>query len=319
MRIARNLKAAAAAVSALASAAGLSAPAPPAPVDLPGERLFPESLSVASDGTIYVGSITGGVVKAAAGPRRAVPWLKPGAGGTGSIFGVLADPGGDRLWLCSNPPTDGVSIRGARPGSWLFAFGRTSGRVEVAARLPGDKTLCNDIAIGPDRAVYVTNMAAPQILRLDPLTRRLAVWASDPRFQPAHGGGLDGIAFDADGRLYVTVFSAGELFRVTPVKGKAGPIVRLAPSRPLVRPDALRPLAPGRFLLVEGGGRIDRLAIAGDGVTVETLKEGLAGPTGADARGGSAWYVEGQFSALDGGTGPVLPFRAWPLTLGGMR
>jgi hypothetical protein len=63
-----------------------------------------------------------------------------------------------------------------------------------------DHPTCNDIAIGRDGSAYVTDSAAPQILRLP----------------PGGGGGLDGIAFGADGNLY------GELFRIDMSDGKAG-------------------------------------------------------------------------------------------------
>ncbi|HEY0271135.1 MAG TPA: hypothetical protein VGC10_09130 [Sphingomonas sp.] len=293
----------------------LAAAPPPPSIDLPGNRLFPESLSTAPGGMVYVGSISGGVVRVSTKRGRARPWLLPGADGTGSIYGVLADAAHDRLWLCANAPRSPLVIPGARDGSWLVGVGLRSGRSMVTARLPGEKTLCNDIAVGPDGSVYVTNMAAPQILRLRPGATELELWATDPRFQPEHGGGLDGIAFGADGALYVTIFTKGELYRIAVENGRAGAVMPLMPSRPLVRPDALRPLGDGRFVMVEGGGRVDRLAIDGDKAMVETLKDGLAGPTGADVGGGRIWFVEGRLAEMRDPAGPPLPFTLQSLIL----
>lgn len=65
--------------------------AAPASISLPRERAFPESLSSTQDGTLYVGNLAeGGVVRI---KPKAAPevWIKPGAFGSASILGVLAD------------------------------------------------------------------------------------------------------------------------------------------------------------------------------------------------------------------------------------
>jgi len=76
--------------------------------------------------------------------------------------------------------------------------------------------MCNDIAIGADGSVYVTDSFTPNIFRLAPGASALEVFITDPRLAPAPNGvGLDGIAFGADGHLYVTQFIPGALFRIT--------------------------------------------------------------------------------------------------------
>ena len=57
--------------------------------------------------------------------------------------------------------------------------------------------------------------------RLKPGATALEVWASDPQMDV-----IDGLAFLADGSLYVNVFTTGKLFRI-PMKadGAAGAIV----------------------------------------------------------------------------------------------
>jgi DNA-binding beta-propeller fold protein YncE len=83
-------------------------------ITLPGDRDFPESITSTPDGTIYVGSLgTGGVYRIARGAKVARPWIKPGAFGTHSTFGVLADPKSNTLWVCSNDLSAlGVTISG---------------------------------------------------------------------------------------------------------------------------------------------------------------------------------------------------------------
>jgi hypothetical protein len=159
----------------------------------------------------------------------------------------------------------------------LKGFDLKTGQGKVSAELPGDHTLCNDIAIGADGSAFVTNSVAPQILRLPPGSNQLEVWADDPLLAPPAGGaGLDGIAFGTSGSLYVDTYTPGELFRVDVVDGKAAKVTKLKPSRPLTLSDAIRPLGGNEFLIIEGAGRLDRIRIQGNDAMIETLKDGYA-------------------------------------------
>ena len=51
-----------------------------------------ENITSTKDGTLYVGSLgSGGLLRIKAGSSKAEIWIKPGAFGSRSIFGVLAD------------------------------------------------------------------------------------------------------------------------------------------------------------------------------------------------------------------------------------
>src|SRR5882762_3545687 len=78
----------------------------PASIDLPGDRVFPESITSTQDGTLFVSSLGGGGV-IRINPLTATPevWIKPGAFGTRSILGVLAHEPSNTLWVCSNDLT----------------------------------------------------------------------------------------------------------------------------------------------------------------------------------------------------------------------
>lgn len=251
------------------------------------------------------------------GAAKAEIWIRPGAFGSRSIFGVFADERSNTLWACSNDLSAlGVAIASRERGSFLKGFDLRTGQGKVSAKLPGEHTLCNDIAIGPDGSAFVTNSAAPQILRLPPRGSQLEVWADDPLLAPPAGGaGLDGIAFGVDGSLYVDTYTRGELFRVDVVDGHAGSITRLTPSRPLTLSDAIRPLAGNEFLVIEGAGRLDRMRILGNHALIETLKEGYEVPTGVAVVGAIAWVSEGQlayvFDPAKKGESPNLPFRIY--------
>jgi streptogramin lyase len=166
-------------------------------VALPGERAFPESLSATRDGTLFVSSLaSGGIYRVVPHSTEAKLWIEPGTFGTHSTFGVLVEEKAGILWVCSND----LSARGMTVGntdgvSALFAFDLKTGAGKFSVPLPSKPSTCNDITIGPDGAAYVTNTAAPQILRLAKGARELEVWFTEPSLQPEKGGGLDGIAF----------------------------------------------------------------------------------------------------------------------------
>jgi sugar lactone lactonase YvrE len=312
------------ALSTLGLGSVLAAPmSVPASIDLPGDRVFPENITSSKDGTIYVGSLgMGGVIRIKPNSTKAELWIKPGTLGLRSTFGLLADDKSGTLWVCSND-LSGLGVPGgsSESGSYLKGYDLRTGAGKVSVRFPGEQTVCNDIAIGPDGAAYVTNTMAPQILRLPPGGKTFEVWASDPMLAPPGGGGagLDGLAFLADGSLIVDTYTPGELFRVDVKNGKAGKVTKLTPSRKLVLADAIRPLGHDTFLIIEGAGRLDRMVVKADTVQIETLKDGYDIPTGAAIVGKTAWVTEGQLSFVfdpsKKGQTPKLPFHIYSVPL----
>ncbi|EGD60831.1 hypothetical protein Y88_1719 [Novosphingobium nitrogenifigens DSM 19370] len=292
----------------------------PHAIDLPGDRLHPESVSILPGGTAYVGSMTGGVLRVRLADGHVDHFIAPGQYGSGALFGVLADPRHHLLWTCTNSfPAPATHVEGADPGHWLKAFDLKTGKGRISLALPGEAPVCNDIALGPDGAIYVTDTGQPHVLRWKPGAKALEIWAQDPIFESAtpRKGGLDGIAFGSDGALYLTNVRDGSLYRVTRnADGSAGAVVHLAPDRPLKSPDGMRAFHGMTFLLAEGAGRIDRLIVSGTDVHVEPLAEGIKEPTGVDSLGQQGWYVQGQLSGLfspDKAPPVQLPFRLVPV------
>jgi sugar lactone lactonase YvrE len=302
---------------ALAGALTFSVPAPAgelSDVALPGDRVYPESIAAASDGTLYVSSLaSGGVMRIAPGATTAEQWIKPGAFESRSTFGVLVDEKDGLLLACSNDVSAlGVAGPGDVKGSYVKGFDLKTGEGKLSAAFPKGASICNDMAIAPDGSIFVSNSAAPQIMRLKPGSTQLEVWVESAVFnQPKEGAGLDGIAFGSDGNLYVNTYANGEFFRVDVKDGVAGKVTKLATSRPLKFPDGLRPVGDQKFIMAEGGGSIDHVTVKGDEVSVETIKDGLAGPTSVALVGKTYWAPEGQLSHLfDAKSGaPNLPFR----------
>lgn len=293
-----------------------------APIELPGARLHPESVSIAPDGTAYVGSMTGGVWRVDLAHARVAPFVAAGAFGSGALFGVFVDSAHHLLWTCTNSfAAPATHVAGADQGHWVKAFDLATGTGVISMAMPGEAAVCNDFALGPDGNIYVTDTGQPRVLRWKPGATALEVWAEDAVFNAAtRRGGLDGLAFGGDGSLYLNNVRDGSLYRVCVGRdGRAGTITRLVPSRALQAPDGMRRLGGNTFVLAEGAGRIDRLRVDGDTVAVETLAEAIKEPTGVDSHGATAWYVQGQLSALfnpDKAPPVQLPFRLVPVSLG---
>lgn len=283
-------------------------------ITLSGDRAYPESLAAGPDGTLYASSLaSGGVFRAKPGAATAEQWIKPGAFDSRSTFGVLVNEKTGMLLVCSNDVSAlGVPGPGSVKGSFIKGFDLATGEGKLSVALPKAGSICNDFAIASDGSIFVTNSSAPQILRLKPGSTELEVWLESPDFnQPKDGAGLDGIAFGSDGNLYVDTYTNGELFRVDVKDGAPGKVTKLKTSRPLKLADGLRPTGDQSFIMAEGGGSIDRVVVKGDEATIETIKDGLSGPTSVALVGQTYWAPEGQLSHLfDAKSGPPqLPFR----------
>ncbi|SDT34291.1 hypothetical protein [Bradyrhizobium canariense] len=287
------------------------------PVGVP-DKSFPESLTSTKDGTLYAGSFNlGGVVKAAPG-GKAEQFIAPGAGGSRSTLGVLADENSGTLYVCSNDITGfGVPGPGDTKGAWLKTFDLKSGAPKGSFALKDPKSLCNDIVVGSDGTAYVSDSFTPIVYNLKPGGDALEVWATDPMLAPAKDGvGLDGIAIGSDGNLYVTTYVPAKLFRIAAKDGKAGAVTELKPSRPLDHADAMRAFGDS-FLLIEGNGKLDKITVKGDEANVETIKDGFAEPVSVTQIGDTGWVAEGKLSYIIGdnkGKDPG-PFEIKPVAL----
>ena len=290
-----------------------------ADIALPGDMTFPESIGSTADGTLFVGSPgAGGVIRVQPG-QKPETFIKPAAFGTRSLFGVLADEKAGLLYVCSND----LSVLGAPgpskvEGAFLKAFDLKTGEGKASYKLPGPHEICNDMTIAADGGLFVTDTLSTHILRLAPGGKELEVWKEDPLFAPpAKGAGLDGIVIGGDGNVYTNTFTEGKMFRVDVLDGKPGKVTELKPSRPTKFTDAMRDADGKSFLMIEGGGTLDRVTIDGDDAKLETLKDGLDGPTGVTKVGDKAYVTEGQLPHLfgGGGKGQHLPFKVYEVPL----
>jgi sugar lactone lactonase YvrE len=272
----------------------------PGEISIPGDRVFPESITSSADGTVYIGSMAQGqIYRVASGKDTAEPWIRQGTGDLISVVGVLADDRSGTLWACSSDMTKfGVSFPGSPAETALKAFDLKTGAPKGSYPFPEGKGFCNDIAIGRDGAAYVTDTFTPRILRLKQGAVQIETWVENPVFGTT-GANLDGIAFGGDNNLYVNTFEGFKLFRVTVgPDDSAGAITELRTSQPLDHPDGIRLLEGQSFLMIEGAGRLDRVDISGDTAKLTVLKDGMNGPVSVTRTGNTAWALEGQLKLL---------------------
>lgn len=268
-------------------------------------RVFPESLTSTKDGTLFFGSLgQDSVYRATSSSTRAEVWIQPKSNGLSTVLGVFADEKADTLWVCASATggRNGAPVVGETA---LKAFNLKNASFKASYPFPSNG-LCNDIAVAKDGTVYATDTTQGRVLRLKKGARALDVWASDPKLLAT----ADGIALLADGHVYVNSVGQGTLMRI-PVKadGSAGPIVTLAPSRPLQGPDGMRSIGNKTMLLVEGG-RLDEVTINGDKAEIKVLKEGLTGITAVTLAGKTAYVAEAKLNLRNDATKDPGPFRA---------
>jgi sugar lactone lactonase YvrE len=245
----------------------------------------PESMTVAPGGVLIVGSASSPFVyKVRPGSSTAEKFIDASAEGPGTFFlGVLADA--TTLWTCQLTPVPDTTP--ARRHTALRSFDLATGAPKIRWNLPGDNSTCNDFAIGPDKALYITDTANGKIYRLP-------AGASTAELYLEHQtlNGVDGITF-LDGTLYVNNVVFNKLYRIpVDAAGKPGRPVDIWMDQPVRGPDGMRAANGKLFVAENGSGKISALTINGDKASVTVLKEGLKTATGIEPAGDTLWFTE---------------------------
>jgi sugar lactone lactonase YvrE len=267
-------------------------------VTIDDKDVYPESITALADGTVIAGSYDKPIIyRAGPGKHVAEPWIHLSGQGSVSTLGVLADPVSHTLWACQSekdpsatPPSQHTLLR---------SFDLKSGKDKQSYPLPGEKNLCNDIAIATDGTVYASDTINGQVLRLKP-HGSLEVWLKDPTLM-----GVDGITF-VNGVLFVSSVIQSTVLRI-PVgaDGSAETPVHITLSQPLSRPDGLRAQAGRLFVAENGAGRVSELKLDGDAASVVLIKDGYITPTAVQPVGKVLWVGDAKFAFKHD---PKLPF-----------
>lgn len=279
----------------------------PCPIDkvlVPGDFSYPESVSVASDGTLYIsGTVTGAVFTASACTDTAAQLGTIPA--PFAVVGVKVDEARELVWACGTN-FDGYS------NPTLFALNQKTGALKATHALDTPFGLCNDMVFDEAGNVYITESFGNRLYRVaaaDVLSNTTATeWSADPLLAGVEGDfGLNGIAYDDD-TLWVVNTSTGKLYEISIGSGNVSEIT-VTPA--LVRPDGIALRAPGELLVIEGPANNALLSvkISSSGAAATKLADGYDFATAVDVDGDYAWVVESQFDHLFGyDTNPPGPF-----------
>jgi sugar lactone lactonase YvrE len=261
---------------------------------IPGDRYFPEGVTVAADGTFYVGSLFEGcIMRSPAGGTQMEPFIESGTNGLVSVLGLWADDIRNILWACSSDAGNG-KLAGSSPVG-VKAFDLQTGEPMGSYDFPGGG-FANDLTIDAQGNLYVTDSWSPRILRLRAGEARLEEWIND-RLLGVEQWSLNGIDFDHSTHMIYTVNQrAGQLFRISvEPNGNAGEVKLIETSQELRRPDGLKVIGPNTLATAEGGASgIAIISVNGDSAQVLWVPAGLDGVTTFALYEGSTWVVEGQ-------------------------
>ena len=268
----------------LAAFIAVSAPAFAATILIKDAKSQPESLAAAPDGTLIVGSAsTPYVYKIKPGSTTPEVFIDASAEGPGTFFlGQLVD--GDTVWSCLLTPVAGNP---AQRHTALIGSDLRSGARKLRWNLPGDNNVCNDMAVGPDKALHISDTGNAKIFRLAPGAQSAETWL-DSRMAT----GIDGLTW-FNGVLYYNSVFFNNFYRV-PVDagGKAGAPVQIWMDAPVKGIDGLR-VANGKMVQAENGsGKIHMITLMdGDRAHITVLKDGLNQPTAMEAGRGELWIA----------------------------
>ncbi|HTB19616.1 MAG TPA: hypothetical protein VK708_15950 [Bryobacteraceae bacterium] len=271
----------------IALAAGFAQAALAADILIADAKSQPESLTVAPGGVLIVGSASSPFVyKVRSGSTTAEKFVDASAEGAGTFFfGMLADGSSNTLWTCQLTPVPGKTP--VQRHTALRSFDLESGAPKIRWNLPGENSTCNDFAIGPDKALYISDTANSRIYKLASGASTAELFLEDRALY-----GIDGITF-LNGTLYVNNVFSNNLYRIpVDAAGKPGPPVDIWMDQPIKGPDGMR-AANGKLIVAENGsGRISVITVQGDKASVTVIKDGLNTPTGVEPAGDTIWIAE---------------------------
>jgi hypothetical protein len=247
----------------------------------------PESMTVTPGGVLIVGSASSPFVyKVRPGSTAAEKFIDASAEGAGTFFfGMLADASTNTLWTCQLTPVAGKTP--VQRHTALRSFDLTTGAAKIRWNLPGDNSTCNDFAIGPDKALYITDTANSRIFKLP-------AGASAAELFLEHRAlyGIDGITF-LNGTLYVNNVFSNNLYRIpVDAAGKPGEPVDIWMDQPIRGPDGMRSANGKLFVAENASGKISVITVNGDKASVTVIMEGLNTPTGIEPAGDTIWITE---------------------------
>jgi hypothetical protein len=178
-------------------------------IELPINFQYPNGITRANDGTLYIGSVVSGQILQIA-PDRHITTFFPGSEEVFAVTSLRVDEQRGILWGTSPdflgvPNAEGEMIRRRHR---VFAIAIRTGKLLRSEAIP-DNGFGNDLALDRDGGVYITDSLQPRIYYLDSVNQ-LVTWVEDELFRSdPDSPGLAGIARNFDGTTVVGMFSEG--------------------------------------------------------------------------------------------------------------
>jgi sugar lactone lactonase YvrE len=244
------------------------------------DGFFPEGITAAKDGRLYVGSVATGEIDTVdpGSTQSRVFTTVLGA----STVGMTVSNDGATLWVCSSDLTAGTAgVAG------IDIATATAGAFHLLAPATGlTASFCNDLVMSPDGSLWVTESFGGRIFKIPAAnlftSNSAEVWLEDDKLKPpgANQFGTNGITL-LGGRLYTVNTDRSTLLKIDPsLEAPTGDdleevnlfSIRNDEAVTLVRPDGITAVPGSKTdilivengLAVEGGkkllrARLDRL------------------------------------------------------------
>jgi sugar lactone lactonase YvrE len=256
-------------------------------ISLPPGGVYPNGITHAEDGTLYVGQITQGSILRRT-PDGIWSTLHPGADAIFAGTSLRLDEERNILWGAS---PDFLPQGQPRPPS-IFAVDATTGKLLRAVAVTDG--FGNDIAVEPEGSILVTESVGGRLMRLKPGAETFETLLQDNRLTHESGIGAGGIALADSGAVAIGNFSSGQLFHY-----QDGALREIALPRRIENPDGMRFAQDGSLIVLEsaadtGNGRVLRIADpfgAGER-QIEVVAENLRSPVNLTVRGNTAYVSE---------------------------